>query len=207
MVSPALLIVDDDEVVRQMLPSYFVGSPFSVVGTASSGSETLSMLGLLGVDVILTDMRMPGMDGVDLIREIRCRAPHIPVVGITSFDEDQYVIEFLRAGASGIILKSAAPGVVVDAVTMASEGKTYIDPALAGRLQHFLRPVTRTSTGPTLTTREQEVLDLLLQGKSNRDIAKDLSVTVAAVKKHVGALFDKFSVDSRLKLVIVALQA
>lgn len=206
MTTPGLLIVDDDEVVRQMLPTYFAGEQFRVVGVVASAHEALAALTSQGVDIVLTDMRMPGMDGIELVREIRRRTQHIPIVGITSFEEDEYVIELLRAGAAGIVLKSAPRDVIVRALETALEGKTYVDPDMAGRLQHYLKPVETGGSGPALTTREREVLDLLLQGMPNSGIADELSVTVAAVKKHVGALFNKYDVDSRLKLVIAALR-
>lgn len=206
MTELSLLIIDDDEVVRQMLPAYFDEPGFRIAAVVSSGIEAMEVLRTTGVDVILTDIRMPDMTGIELTRELRKTASHIPVVGITSFDKDEYVVEMLRAGAAGIILKSARRDDLVRAVRLAAEGKTYVAPEIAGRLHPYLTPAAPEPRAPALTRRERQVLDLLLQGMSNQEIAGALTVSVAAVKKHVGALFLKFEVDSRLKLAIAALR-
>ncbi|WP_257203373.1 response regulator [Corynebacterium cystitidis] len=130
---------------------------------------------------------MPGESGIDLVHEFGQKFPHIPVVGITSFDVDEYVVEILRAGAAGLILKSSTRDEVLQAVQEAAAGRTYIDSDIAGRLKRYLRPVKKDSTCANSvnivpTKREAQVLNHLLEGLSNQGIAKELNVTEAAVK-------------------------
>lgn len=217
MSKTSLLIVDDDPVVRQMLPAYFNREEFDIIGVVSSAAEALNILATRHVDVVLTDIRMPRMSGVDLAREIRQRMSRVRVVAITSFDEDEYVVEALRAGTNGIVLKSAPPDVITEAVLTTAKNQAYIEPVMAQRLGQYLAPATKESAlvssyadqaiqPPELTARESEVLNLLLDGLSNQEIALELRVSIAAVKKHIAALFVKYGVQSRLKLVIAALR-
>lgn len=200
-----LAIVDDDPTVRQMLPTYFEGTEFAVCACLESADELLSQLPVLGADIILCDARMPGIDGVALTADLRCRHPHLPVVGITSYSSEEYVVEMLRAGAAGMVLKSASRSDIIHAVREALEGRVVVSPVLAGKIGPYLvsaRQVRR----PELTPREGEVLGLLLDGLSNPAIAHSLGVSVPAVKKHVAALLGKYGVDSRLKLAVAALE-
>lgn len=202
----SILIVDDDPVVRHMLPAYFHGEGFHVAGVAASATEALEELKRTGIDVVLADVRMPEVGGIDFVRHMRDIAPHVPVVGITSFDEDECGVEMLRAGARGMVLKSASKSTIQKAVTDAARGRTFVDSDVAGRLGRYLTPVRLEADRPELTAREQEVLELLLEGMSNGEISAALGVTVPTVKKHVTALFGKFGVETRLKLVIAALR-
>lgn len=204
--SLAVMIVDDDSVVRDMLPSYFDSDEFTVVSVLESAYLVPEVLSHTAVDIVLTDIRLPGLDGIDLVRLMKKKASHIPVVGITSFDEDEYVVEMLRAGASGIILKSASRETIFTALREAAAGRVYVSPELAGRLGKYLTPFGKQRVEHCLSRREHEVLDLLLEGMTNIDIARELNVSVATVKKHLATLMQKYQVSSRLKLVLAALR-
>lgn len=200
-----IILVDDDPVVRQMLPTYFDVDDLEVVLVAASVQEALDQLPHLGIDLVLTDVRMPGVDGIALTTMLREMAGHLPVVGITSFDVDEYVVEMLRAGAAGIVLKSAPRDEILWAVREALNGRTFVSPELAGRLGGYLVSADRGHM-PVLSGREEEVLELILDGLSNTDIAGRLCVSVPTVKKHLASLFRKYDVDSRLKLAVAALR-
>lgn len=200
-----ILIVDDDPVVREMLPTYFDVDEFHVAAVAATATEAIDRIADTTIDLILTDVRMPDINGIRLTRLVRDRASHIPVVGITSFDSDEYVVEMLRAGASGMVLKSAPRQEIIYAVHEALAGRTHVSTTLAAKLSPYLEPVA-TQPRPDLSVREKEVLSLLLDGLSNADISSQLNMSVPSVKKHLSALFAKFGVDSRLKLAVEALR-
>ena len=202
----SLMIVDDDSIVREMLPSYFDSEEFTVVSVLDSAYLVPEVLSEIAVDIVLTDIRLPGMDGIDLVRTLKKNASHIPVVGITSFDEDEYVVEMLRAGAAGIVLKSASRETILMALREAVAGRVYVAPALAGKIGRYLSPFSETCTVQNLSDREQEVLDFLLEGMTNEEIAQELYISVATVKKHLSSLMKKYDVTSRLKLVLAALR-
>ncbi len=200
-----IALVDDDPVVRQMLPTYFDVDDLDVALVAATVKEALEHLPQLGVDLVLTDVRMPDADGIDFTAMLREEAGHLPVVGITSFDVDEYVVEMLRAGAKGMVLKSAPRDEILWAVREALNGRTFVSPALAGRLGAYLIPAGRDQM-PVLSGREKEVLELILDGLPNADISAQLRVSVPTVKKHLASLFRKYDVDSRLKLAVAALR-
>lgn len=200
-----LVLVDDDPVVRQLLPNYFDTDDFEVVAVFEGAHELLGQLAEIAADVVITDVRMPGVSGTDLVRRLRDRAGHIPVVGVTSFDMGEYVVEMLRAGAKGMVLKSAPRDEILRAVREALAGRTFISPVLARNLGDYLSPVA-PSEGPDLSDREREVLDLLVDGFSNNEIANRLRISVPAVKKHLTALFAKYGVNSRLRLAVAVLR-
>lgn len=200
-----ILIVDDDPVVLEMLPTYFDVADLEVAAVTATAREVGEIVEKQAVDLVLTDVRMPGFDGIALTTMLRARLPHLPVVGITSYDTDEYVVEMLRAGASGMVLKSAPRQEILYAVREALAGRTYVSTVLAGRLSPYLAPAS-PSQGPELSDREDEVLTLLLDGLPNADIATRLDISVASVKKHLSSLFTKYGVDSRLKLAVEALR-
>lgn len=206
-VTPAkIMLVDDDPAVRQMLPTYFEDAEDLQVACVASGAvEALEHLTRQQVDLILTDVRMAGVDGIAFVSTVKKQVPHVPVVGITSFEEDGYVVGMLRSGALGVVLKSESREHILWAVREGLSGRAVVSPTLAARLGGYLVPEHCTDS-PRLTNREQQVLDLVVDGLSNTEIADVLEVTVSTVKKHVASLLRKFGVDSRLKLAVAALR-
>lgn len=200
-----LMIVDDDPVVVDLISAIFDDEDdISVVATSTSGTAAFLEMSKCAVDVILADVRMPGMSGAVFTKEVCRRAPHIPVVGISAYDEDSSLVGMLRAGASGFVLKSSPRSTMTMAIRHACDGKTVISSDVAGRLVRHLRPTVNARV--PVTSREREVLDLLGEGMSNAEIAEELNVSLSTVKKHITNLMAAYGVTSRLKLIVRVLK-
>ena len=196
-------LVDDDPFVLTALRSYLASSErIEVSSTFTSATDALAFLRQVPVNVLLTDVRMPGMDGLELLARVRRDHPGTAVVVLTSFDDDAALLTALSASAHGFLLKDSAPEEIVRAVLAAAEGGTTISPAAASRLvAKHLRP-TQAGERTDLTQAEREVLALLCEGYSNAEIAERLVVAESTVKTHVSHLMRKYGVASRLKLVV-----
>lgn len=200
-------IVDDDPFVVQALRSYLSSSPrIEVLSTFTSARDLLAFLKRISVDVLVSDVRMPGMDGLELLARVQEQHPRTAVVMLTSFDDDSAMLTALSRQANGFLLKDSSPEDVIRAVIAAHSGGTTISPTTTSRLvsQH-LRP-RRVGGHPDLTEAEQAVLDLLCEGYSNAEIAGRLVVAESTVKTHVSNLMKKYGTPSRLKLVVAVHQ-
>lgn len=200
-------IVDDDPFVVQALRSYLSSSPqIEVLSTFTSARDLLAFLKRIPVDVLVSDVRMPGMDGLELLARVQEQHPRTAVVMLTSFDDDSAMLTALSQQANGFLLKDSSPEDVIRAVIAAHSGGTTISPTTTSRLvsQH-LRP-RRIGGHPDLTEAEQAVLDLLCEGYSNAEIAGRLVVAESTVKTHVSNLMKKYGTPSRLKLVVAVHQ-
>ena len=200
-------IVDDDPFVVQALRSYLSSSPqIEVLSTFTSARDLLAFLKRIPVDVLVSDVRMPGMDGLELLARVQEQHPRTAVVMLTSFDDDSAMLTALSQQANGFLLKDSFPEDVIRAVIAAHSGGTTISPTTTSRLvsQH-LRP-RRVGGHPDLTEAEQAVLDLLCEGYSNAEIAGRLVVAESTVKTHVSNLMKKYGTPSRLKLVVAVHQ-
>ena len=200
-----VVIVDDDELVRIGLRTILDAEPdLRTVGEASSAAESVSVVSRTGPDVVLMDVRMPGGDGLQATRLLLSRSAHPPrVLVLTTFENDDYVYDALRIGASGFLLKRATPDQIVDAVRVVARGDSLLFPAAIRRLA---QPRARPRALP-LTHRELDVLRLLAAGRSNAEIAADLHVSVETVKTHVGNLLSKLRVRDRTQAAIAAYEA
>ena len=202
-----VIIVDDDTIVRGALVAYADASDLQVLGSYSDGAQAVAALDELTVDVVMMDIRMPVMDGITAARHIRAGHPHTKVLLLTSFDEDEYMVTALAAGASGFLLKDASPRAMVDAVRAVHEGTTVISPEPLGRMIRRQTAATtladrRPPPHLVLSTREREILALLCQALSNSEIAERLYLSESTVKTHVSTLMSKLMVKSRLKAVL-----
>ena len=205
-----VLVVDDQELVRSGFCVILeTADGITVVGEAANGEAALSAAVAHHPDVVLMDIRMPGMDGLEATRRL-ARGPAAPkVVMLTTFDLDEYVYEALRAGASGFLLKDSPRADLVSAVRAAAAGNALLAPSVTRRLiEAFARRPPATTPSPTrlasLTAREREVLVLLARGGSNTEIAAALFVSEATVKTHVGNLLAKLGLRDRVQAVILA---
>ena len=173
-----------------------------VTSTFSRAADALAFLHKIRVDVLLTDVRMPEMDGLELLTRVRRQWPRTAVVVLTSFDDDEAMVAALAQHANGFLLKDASPEEIIRAVIAASAGGTTISPAATSRLvtRHLRSP--QTAQAPDVTEAEQAVLTLLCEGYSNAEIAEQLVVAESTVKTHVSHLMKKYDVPSRLKLVV-----
>jgi len=196
-----LLIVDDHPIVRDGLRGVFSGDPaFDVVGEAGDGLEAIARAGALDVDVVLMDLRMPRMGGVEAITELRRTAPAVRVLVLTTFDTDRDVLPAVEAGATGYLLKDTPRAELVRAVRAAHRGEAVLSPAVAGRLMGQVR-----GPGPeVLSARELEVLTLVAAGSTNREAAQRLFISEATVKTHLLRACTKLGVSGRTAAVAAA---
>lgn len=197
-----LLLVDDHHVVRQGLKMFLNSEPdFEVVGEASNGREAIEMTRQLHPDVVLMDLLMPGMNGVEATEVIRREMPDTEVVALTSVLEDASVVGAIRAGAIGYMLKDTDATELVRALKAASEGQVQLSPKAAARL---MREIRTPESPEKLTERETEVLKLLAQGMANKEIAQTLVIGEKTVKTHVSNVLSKLGVTSRTQAALYA---
>ena len=212
MTSAALRVVvaDDQELVRTGFCVILEASGFTVVGEAADGAAAVALAASERPDVVLMDIRMPVMDGLEATRLITAAGPSAPkVVILTTFDLDDYVYEALRSGASGFLLKDAPRADLVAAVRVAAAGDALLAPSVTRRLiEAFARRPASVAPAPSrllsLTPRERDILLQVARGRSNIEIARELVVTEATVKTHVGHLLAKLGLRDRVQAVILA---
>ncbi|RIV37205.1 response regulator [Micromonospora radicis] len=199
-----LLIVDDHPVVRDGLRGMFTGDPgFEVVGAAADGAEALVLVANTSPDVVLMDLRMPGMDGVTAIGRLVGSGSPAKVLVLTTYDTDADVLPAIEAGATGYLLKDAPREELVRAVRAAARGESVLSPAVAGRLMGRLRAPHQPAEEP-LSQRELEVLTLVARGSSNREAAARLFISEATVKTHLLHVYAKLGVNDRAAAVAAA---
>jgi NarL family two-component system response regulator YdfI len=201
-----VLIVDDHLVVREGLHTILeVSGDLEPVGEAANGAEAVRLVGELSPDVVLMDLRMPGMDGIEAIQQIKARYPVVEIVILTTYDDDEYIVQGLRAGARGYLLKDTGRQALFEAIRAAARGESLLPSAVVDKVVAHLgspRPVAAGS----LSEREQEVLALLAEGASNKEVSLRLQITERTVKAHVTSIFNKLGVNSRAEAVAVALR-
>ncbi len=210
-----VLLVDDHALVRQGLRMFIeMQDDMQVVGEGSNGAEAVELAAQTQPDVILLDLVMPGMDGIDAIRRILERSPLSRVLVLTSFGEDDKVFPAIRAGAQGYLLKDIQPRDLIKAIREMHQGKTQLHPDIARRLlsavtdnppaQAKAAPISKDLEG--LTEREREVLDLIARGLSNREIAAKMVISEKTVKTHVSNLLGRLGLEDRTRAAIWALK-
>jgi DNA-binding NarL/FixJ family response regulator len=199
-------VADDHPLFREGLRGALAACPdIDVVGTAATGAEAIALCAEHQPDVVVMDVHMPEVNGIAATRRIVAESPHIGVLVLTMFDEDENVFQAMRAGARGYLLKGADSDDIVRAVRAVAAGDAIFGPALARRLIGFFVP-GRTSALPfgELTQREREILELVAQGRSNADIAKVLYVSPKTVRNHVSNVFAKLQVTDRAQAIVRA---
>jgi two-component system, NarL family, response regulator LiaR len=203
-----VLLVDDHTVVRRGLRMVFdLEDDLEVVGEAADGREALERVAELRPDVVVMDLLMPVMNGVDATRAIRAAYPDVEVVALTSVLEDRMVVDAVEAGAAGYLLKETRPDDLFEAVRAAARGEVRLDPRAQQRLMRELRrPAAPEPTREALTEREAEVLQHLARGATNKAIAQALGVGEATVKSHVSAVLAKLGLKSRTQAALHALR-
>ena len=198
-----LLIVDDHPVVRDGLHGMLDGQPdFEVVGEAGDGVEAVKLAETLKPDIVLMDLRMPVMDGVAALGEIKARNLQLQVLVLTTYDSDADILPAIEAGAAGYLLKDSSRQDLYDGIRAAARGETVLAPAVAARLVGKMR----TPTEEQLSGREVEVLQLVAEGESHSDIAQQLHISQATVKSHLVNIFGKLGVSDRTAAVTSALR-
>ena len=205
-----VIICDDQAIVRDGLELLLkLEKDIDVVGLAQDGAEAVDLVSRTSPDLVLMDLKMPGMNGVDATRKICTLYPNTKVLVLTTFDNDEWVFDAIRAGASGYLMKDTPRGKVIEAVRGTVMGKSYVDPLVAGKLLDRVaskqeQPATVITA--RLTNREVEVLRLLAQGLSNAEIAEELHLSEGTVRNHVSSIFSKLDVTDRTQAAILAIR-
>ncbi|MCH7971330.1 MAG: response regulator transcription factor [Chloroflexi bacterium] len=204
-----ILIVDDHTMVRDGLSAMLQRQPdFEVVGEAGDGRQGVEQAELLKPDLILMDLRMPEMDGVEAMRQIRERQPDINFLVLTTFDTDEYIFDAVEVGAKGFLLKDTSRDELFNAVRTVSKGNSYFQSDIGSRLADQFAALRKGGGQVTdaLSEREREVLNLIAQGKANKEVATELSLSESTVKTHVSNIFSKLGVNDRTGAVTTAIQ-
>ena len=203
-----VLIVDDHQVVRQGLRTFLeLHEDILVVGEAGNGADAVAMAARLTPDVILMDLVMPSMEGMTATSRIKSIHPETRVIALTSFTEDDKIFPALQAGASSYLLKDVTPDELVDAIRAAHHGEARLHPDVVRRLVEQAAhqpPPKQTTFKPALTEREQEVIQLVAEGKSNREIAGALTISDKTVKAHISNILGKLELSDRTQMAIYA---
>lgn len=199
-----VLIADDHTIVRSGVRLLLEAEPdIKVVGEALDGGEVLTMAGSLHPDIILMDIAMPGMDGLEATRQIKDRWPEIGILVLTMHRSDEYFFEMLKHGASGYVLKGADPGELIKAVRVVGQGEVYLHPSVAQKLlkDYLGRVGEAIETDPQLSPREKEILRLIAEGYTNKEIADKLVISPSTVYTHRGNLMEKLALNNRRELI------
>ncbi len=205
-----VLVVDDQELFRRGLTMLLgVEDDIDVVGEATDGASAASLATDLAPDVVLLDVRMPGMSGIQACAAIKDSAPHARIIMLTASDEEADLYDAVRNGASGYLLKDSSTNEVAQAVRVVADGQSLISPSMAVKLLDEFKQMARgepTLPAPRLTERELEVLRLVAQGLNNREIAKRLFISENTVKNHVRNILEKLQLHSRMEAVMYAVR-
>jgi DNA-binding NarL/FixJ family response regulator len=205
-----VIICDDQAIVRDGLELLLkLERDIEVVGLAQDGAEAVAMTARAAPDLILMDLKMPGMNGVEATRRIRAARPEAKILVLTTFDDDEWVLDAIRAGASGYLLKDTPRDKVIEAMRGTVAGKAYVDPAVAGKL---MGQVASKQEQPSalitdrLTEREVDVLRRIARGLSNADIAAEMHLSEGTIRNHVSSIFSKLDIADRTQAAILAIR-
>jgi len=206
-----VLIADDQAITRSGLQTLLATLPdIEVVGEAVDGAEALNLVDELQPDVVLMDLRMPGMNGIEATRRIHRASPHLAILVLTVFEDDASVFPAIRAGARGYLLKNADQGELLRAIQTVATGGVIFSPGIAGRVLQYLAtppPALPTSAFDELTRREREILELIAHGLSNTEIATRLVLSPKTVSNTISNVLVKLQAADRAKLMLLALEA
>ena len=205
-----VLICDDQEIVCEGLRRILGSDPqIEVIGTAANGAEALARVGEDAPDLVLMDLKMPEMNGIVATQELRRGYPRVKVLVLTTYDDDEWLYDAIRAGAAGYLLKDTPRADLIRAIKGTVEGQAYVDPGVTGKLLHAVAqstPIQEQPTGLSLSERDREILRLITQGLSNADIAARLYLAEGTVRNYTSAIFAKLGVSDRTQAAIAALR-
>lgn len=205
-----VLICDDQAIVSEGLRAILgTDSEIEVAGVAADGAEAVELVEQLKPDIVLMDLKMPVMNGIQATRLIRERYPNVPVLVLTTYDADQWVFDAIRSGAAGYLLKDAPREQLLTAIKGTTAGQTHVDPHIAGKLFAQVSqnaPPLDSSMAESLTDRERDVVRLLALGLHNTDIAERLHLSEGTVRNYVSSIFAKLGVSDRTQAAVIALR-
>jgi len=205
-----ILICDDQAIVRDGLEMLLkLEKDIDVIGLAEDGNAAIEMVSRERPDLVLMDLKMPVMNGIEATRRIRAKYPEVKVLVLTTYDDDEWVFDAIQAGASGYLLKDTHRSEVIKAIRGTVTGKTYVDPSIAGKVleqvsSHQNQPATLITD--KLTEREIEVLRLIAKGLSNADIAGQLFLSDGTVRNYVSSILAKLGISDRTQAAVIAIQ-
>jgi DNA-binding NarL/FixJ family response regulator len=206
-----VLVADDHVIFRDGLRALLASTPDAeLVGEAATGEEAISLANSLQPDLVLMDLQMPDLNGIEATRRIVHDSPHIRVLVVTMFEDDSSVLAAMRAGARGYLLKGATHAEMARAIRAVGEGEAIFSPAIAARLMEFFasfQPATLPQVFPELSDREREILDLIARGHKNPDMAVRLVLSPKTVRNHVTNILSKLQVTDRSEAIIRAREA
>ena len=205
-----ILLCDDQAVIRDGLEMLLsLEKDIQVIATAQDGAEAVELAAQKQPDLVLMDLKMPGTNGIEATRQIRANFPSIKILVLTTYDDDEWIFDAIRAGASGYLLKDTPREKIVEAIRGTVAGRSFVDPAVAGKL---LNQVASNQTQPPsvltdkLTGRETDVLRLIAKGLNNGEIAHQLHLSEGTVRNHVSAILGKLGVSDRTQVAVIAIQ-
>lgn len=203
-----VLLVDDHRIVRQGISSLLeLESDLTVVGEAASGARALELIDEKQPDIVLLDVKMPDMDGADVCREIQARYPNLPVIILTAYSGDEHVLRCIQAGARGYVLKDVDVVELVRTIRVVHGGQSVLDgKVIAAVMTELKRPAAARHHGPEFSQREIDIIRLVSQGLSNKEIADRLFLSTSAVKYHLRNIMDKLGVSTRAAVIYEATQ-
>ncbi|HMR99106.1 MAG TPA: response regulator transcription factor [Anaerolineales bacterium] len=205
-----ILLCDDQAVIRDGLEMLLtLEKDMLVVGSASDGAEAVELAAQKQPDLILMDLKMPGVNGIEATRDIHARFPRIKILVLTTYDDDEWVFDAIRAGASGYLLKDTPRQKIIEAIRGTMAGKSFLDPAVAGKLMNQIASNQKQPASilaEKLTDRELDVLRLIAKGFNNSDIAGQLHLSEGTVRNHVSAILEKLGVSDRTQAAVIAIQ-
>ena len=205
-----VIVCDDQEIVCQGLTTIINSDPkIEVVATAHDGTELLPMLEKFQPDLILMDLKMPVMNGVQATQRIRQTFPQIKILILTTYDDDEWLFDAIRGGASGYLLKDTPASTLIQAIKGTVAGETYIDPAVAGKIFTSISEPNKQvfhKSSIQLSDREKDIMQLMARGLTNADIARELFLSEGTVRNYTSAIFAKLGVNDRTQAVIAALK-
>lgn len=205
-----ILLCDDQAVIRDGLEMLLtLEKDFQVVGSAQDGAEAVELATQKQPDLILMDLKMPGTNGIEATRQIHAKFPNMKILVLTTYDDDEWVFDAVRAGASGYLLKDTPRQKIIEAIRGTVEGKSFVDPAIAGKLMNQVASNQKQPTSllsDKLTERELDVLRLIAKGFNNNDVAAQLHLSEGTVRNHVSAILEKLGVSDRTQAAVIAIQ-
>lgn len=202
-----MMIVDDHDMVRKGLKAYLLTEPdFQIVGEASNGKEAVTLVNEMNPDVILMDLIMPEMTGIEATKEIMPLRPNTKIIIITSFYDDEQVFPAIEAGAFSYLLKTASADEIISTIRKAVQDESVIEQKVAQKMMNQLRSNQKKSLHDDLTKREKEVLLLIGEGKTNNQIAEELYIGLKTVKTHVSNILGKLGVNDRTQAAVYAIR-
>ncbi|RIK29207.1 MAG: DNA-binding response regulator [Anaerolineae bacterium] len=205
-----ILLCDDQAVIRDGLEMLLtLEKDMQVIGSASDGAEALELAAQKRPDLILMDLKMPGVNGIEATRQLRAKFPEIKILVLTTYDDDEWLFDAIRAGASGYLLKDTPRQKIIEAIHGTMDGKSFLDPVVAGKLMNQVvsnQKQPASILAEKLTERELDVLRLLAKGFPNSEIASQLHLSEGTVRNHVSAILEKLGVSDRTQAAVIAIQ-